>query len=186
MKKLSVILIVTLIFTACSPNAQQVTQSITETAAVTATIEPELTSTPLPADTPMSDPTSTHAPKINAISEQILYEDHRIRIIAKSLYNGDWGPELDLLIENDSDTVLAVELRVCSINGLVMDGMFSCNVYPGKKYDNDGIVFLSQELEQANIQEIQYIEFELSLTDNADLASSQNIHFITLKTNAYG
>ena len=119
-----------------------------------------------------------------SIAEQVIYEQDGIRVTALSLEQDNiWGPSVKVLIENDSEQNITVQTRNCSVNDLMTDPMFSCDVASGKKA-NDSITLLSSSLEAANITTIQKIEFSLYIfnTDSwEEIATSETI---TLTTSA--
>lgn len=81
-----------------------------------------------------------------SIEEQVILEQDGIKITVKSLdFEDFWGPTLKLLIENNSEKSITVQTRKSTVNGVMIDGMISCDVATGKKA-NDGITFSSTEL----------------------------------------
>ena len=73
------------------------------------------------------------------VEEQVLLDQDDIKITLKSLdFDGFYGPELKVLIENNSDKSIIVQTRDSSVNDIMIETMFSCNVAAGKKA-NDGL-----------------------------------------------
>lgn len=104
------------------------------------------------------------------ISETVLVDESGVKITAKSLDIGDWyGPEIKLLIENNTDTGLTVQCRNLSVNGYMVDSLISCDVASGKKA-NDGLTIYASSLEQCGIKTIADVEFSFHIftTDGWD------------------
>lgn len=120
------------------------------------------------AQTEPSDETQVFEPP--TINETVLVDELGVKITAKSLNFGDWyGPEIKLLIENNTDTGLTVQCRNLSVNGYMVDSLISCDVASGKKA-NDGLTIYSSSLEQCGIETIADIEFSFHIftTDGWD------------------
>ena len=119
-----------------------------------------------------------------SIQEQVIYDAGGIRITAVSLEQDSfWGPAVKVLVENNSDKNITVQARNCSINGLMVEPMFSCDVAAGKKA-NDSITFMSSDLETANITVIKDIEFFLHIFDADSWDAIADSPVITLTTSA--
>ncbi len=103
------------------------------------------------------------------IEEQVLLDRDGIKITAKELSNDSfWGPEVKVLVENTSSQSVTVQLRDVSVNGIMMEPMFSTDVAAGKKV-NDSITFMSSEFEEAGITMIQNMEFSFHVFDTGTL-----------------
>lgn len=130
--------------------------------------------------TTLSSDTSGEA----SIEEQVIYDADGIRVTAISLENDIiWGPSVKVLVENNSDKNITLQTRNSSINGLMVETMFSCDVAVGKKA-NDSITFMSSELEAANITTIVSIEFSLYIFDSDTWDDIAESAAITLTTSA--
>ena len=82
-----------------------------------------------------------------AIEETVLVDESGIKITAKSLdLNGFLGPEVKLLIENNSGQDLTFQCRNTSVNGDMAEPMMSVDVSNGKKA-NDSLVVTNSDLE---------------------------------------
>lgn len=145
--------------------------------------------TPVTSDTsPATDaaPTETTvAPAADVtLDEQVIFEKDGIRITAKSLVMDEfWGPGIKVLIENDSTQNITVQTRNCSVNGLMLEPMFSCDVAAGKKA-NDTIQFMNSDLDDAQISVIANIEFLLHIFDSDTWDDIVDSDIITLNTSA--
>lgn len=97
------------------------------------------------------------------ITETVILDKGGIKVTAKSIsYDGWNGPEIKVLIENNSSENVTIQARKFSINGIMIDPIFSADVNSGKKA-NDSISISSSELEEANITTIKNIEFDLDV-----------------------
>lgn len=120
------------------------------------------------------------------IEEQVLLDQDGIKITAKELSNDSfWGPEVKVLVENTSSKSVTVQLRDVSVNGIMMEPMFSTDVAPGKKV-NDSITFMSSEFEEAGITIIQNMEFSFHVFDTESWDTVFDSETIYLATNADG
>lgn len=120
------------------------------------------------------------------IEEQVLLDQDGIKITSKELSNDSfWGPEVKVLVENTSSKSVTVQLRDVSVNGIMMEPMFSTDVAPGKKV-NDSITFMSSEFEEAGITIIQNMEFSFHVFDTESWDTVFDSETICLATNADG
>ena len=120
------------------------------------------------------------------IEEQVLLDQDGIKITAKELSNDSfWGPEVKVLVENTSSKSVTVQLRDVSVNGIMMEPMFSADVAAGKKV-NDSITFMSSEFEEAGITMIQNMEFSFHVFDTESWDTVFDSDTIYLATNADG
>ncbi len=93
-------------------------------------------------------------------------DQDNIKITLKSFdFDGVFGSSLQVLVENNSEEPVTVQTRDSSINGLMVESMFSCDVVPGKKA-NDSITFMESDLEHARIRAIQNIEFKFHIFES--------------------
>lgn len=122
--------------------------------------------------------------KAVSIEKQVIYEGKNIRVTATGLKFDDFfGPSVSVLIENDSDKNITVQTRKTSINGIMVETVFSSDVAAGKKA-NDSITFLFSDLENAEIKTIKDIEFSLHISDSDTWDSIVDTDLITLHTTA--
>lgn len=99
------------------------------------------------------------------LEEQVVYDENNIKVTVKGLTYDVWfGPAVAVLVENNSEQNITVQTRKSSINGLMIDTMFSCDVAAGKKA-NDNITFYENEMDVSNITTIKNIEFVLHIFD---------------------
>lgn len=120
------------------------------------------------------------------VEEQVLLEQDGLKITLKSLeMEAFMGPELKLLIENGTDQDLTVQTRNSSVNGIMVETMFSCDVAAGKSA-NDGITFLSSELEDAQINVLQNFELSFHVFNADSWEDVFDSDTITISTNLDG
>ena len=119
-----------------------------------------------------------------SISETALVEEAGVKITAKSLdNNGFMGPEVKLLIENDSGKDLTFQCRNVSVNGYMADAMMSVDVVTGKKA-NDSLAFMSSDLELLGISTIADMEFSFHIFTTEGWDDYLDTPQIQLKTSA--
>ena len=78
---------------------------------------------------------------------------------------------------------MTVQARNSAVNGVMIDTMFSCDVAPGKKA-NDEITFSSSELKRAGIETIKEIQFQLHIFDADSWNTIVDSDPIVITTNA--
>lgn len=110
--------------------------------------------TPSPKPTPQAfpiDPTAT-------VKEEILVQREGVTITLKALdFDGFYGPSIQLLVENDTETDLSMQIIDASVNGAMVRTVFDCDVVAGKKI-NATLSFWAEDLATAGISHIQNIE----------------------------
>lgn len=116
-----------------------------------------------------------------SLQEQIVYEHGGIKITAKELTEDFSGPKINFLVENSTDQEIVVQARESSINGYMLDPIMSIHVAPGKKA-NDSMSFMIGDLEACGIEQIQTIEFNLHMFDDASGDTIVDTETITLST----
>lgn len=130
-----------------------------------------------------NDKDSNSLSKAN-ITETVILDKGGIKVTAKSIsYDGWSGPEIKVLIENNSSENVTIQARKFSINGIMIDPTFSADVNSGKKA-NDSILISSSELKAANITTIKDIEFGLNVFNADSWNDILNQEGIQLETNA--
>ena len=104
--------------------------------------------------------------------EQIYYPDGAIaidkdgiKLTVKSVNYDDWlGPEVLVYIENNSNRPVTIQARDLSVNGFMIDHIFSADIPVGKvRYD--GISFISSDLEENEITTIENMELYFNVFD---------------------
>lgn len=99
-------------------------------------------------------------------SGEIAYEENGIKIVIKGLNEevSILGTSIMVFIENNSDKEITVQAKDISINGLMMDAIFSCDVATGKRAI-DTITFLDSNLEENDITAIKNVELSFHIFD---------------------
>lgn len=99
-------------------------------------------------------------------SGDLAYEGNNVRIIVKGLSEDDsvFGPSIVVYIENNSGQDITVQTRDVSINGFMMDAMFSCDIAAGKRAV-DTITFFESDLEENEITAIEDTELSFHIFD---------------------
>ncbi len=122
-------------------------------------------------------------PEDVTVDEQVIYDANDVKVTVKDInYDGYFGPELNVLIENNTEGDITVCTSESTVNGLVVDCSLYCDVPAGKKA-NDTILLDSTGLERSGIEIIKDIEFVLYATDTEyeDVFESD---YIKVTTNA--
>lgn len=99
-------------------------------------------------------------------SGDVAYDTNGIKVIIKGLAEDAsiFGPSIVVYIENNTNKAFTVQSRDVSINGFMVDAVFSCDVMPGKKAV-DTVTFLSSELEENEITAIEDVELSFHIFD---------------------
>ena len=120
------------------------------------------------------------------LAETVLFDQDGIRITATGLSTDSlFGPELNLLVENDSAQNIVVQPNYCMVNGYMMDGLLSADVAAGKKA-NDTLDFLSNALARCGIETITDIELDLVVSDGDSWQTLYETGPVILQTSAAG
>ena len=149
MKKLTLIALaasIALMFSACGPKGGE--PAIDEN------------DTPQPENDPI---VQTEEPVF--VEEQVLVDEAGIKITATDFEDGFMGPQLRLLIENDTEQNIIVQARNSSVNGYMIDANISSDIAAGKK-SNDSITFFDADLEKCGIETIADMEFSFIVLDS--------------------
>lgn len=135
------------------------------------------------ADDTTAKETTAEAPSDEVVlEEKEIYNQDNIIITATGLkMDGFWGPEITLLVENNSDKNLTLQPRNSSVNGYMIDLQMSCDVAAGKKA-NDGMDISNSDLEKCGIDTIADIEFSLHIFESDSWESYVDTEPIKLTT----
>lgn len=118
------------------------------------------------------------------ISEAVLVDEAGIKITAKSLSTDEiFGPEIKLLIENNSGKDLTFQCRNASVNGYMVETMMSADVVNGKKA-NDSLTFMESDFETCGIDTISDVEFSFHVFDMSDWETYLDTALVQIKTSA--
>lgn len=109
----------------------------------------------------VSDPESSQNDSQQS-KEQVLVDQSGIKITYTGIESDYMGPEIKLKIENNSNVSITVQQRDMSINGAMIDGIFSCDVMPGK-IANDSISIFESDLEDNGITSLENVELSFHI-----------------------
>lgn len=108
--------------------------------------------------------TTTTTQKKTKAANPVIYKDKTVKITYKGIDEDDvFGTELNFTIENLSKKNIIVQARDVSINGIMVNPIFSCNVSAGK-IANDDMSFLN--LEDDGIDKIKTVELSFHIFDD--------------------
>lgn len=99
-------------------------------------------------------------------SGEVAYEGKDIKIVIKGLTKDSsiFGPGIVVYIENNNKKNVSVQARDVSINGFMVDAIFSADVISGKRAV-DTITFMDTDLEENDITEIEDVELFFHIFD---------------------
>lgn len=99
------------------------------------------------------------------LAETVLFDQDGIRITATGLSTDSlFGPELNLLVENDSAQNIVVQPNYCMVNGYMMTDLLYSDFAP-HSHAVDTLTLLGSELEDNHIDTITDAELSLQITD---------------------
>lgn len=119
-------------------------------------------------------------PETQKEANQLLYDDNGIVITYMGMGSGWMGKQLKLKVENKTNKNYTIQARNASINGCMVNPVFSCNVNAGKTA-NDDIDFMSSDLEKNSITTIEEIEFSFHIFNSDTWSESFDSNAITIK-----
>ena len=109
---------------------------------------------------------------------QVAFENSGVTIYYKEISNDDWlGTGVKVFVENSSEQAITVQTRDMSVNGYMIDGIFSCDVMPGKAA-NDSITLLQSYLDENGIESIDSVEVKFVIIDKdsfSEIATSDPV-----------
>lgn len=103
--------------------------------------------------------------QIYDIKGDTLFDNGEIRILATDITDDDFGMNLGIYIENNSDRNVTVQTRDVSVNGFMTNTAFSPSVY-GHSRKMDQIVFVRESLEQNGIESFDEIDLKIMIFDS--------------------
>ena len=118
------------------------------------------------------------------IAETVLYDANGIKVTATGYEEGWTGPEIKILVENNSDKNALVTTASVSVNGYMMPyASLYAEVAAGKKA-NESLSIMSSELEQSGIDTLAELQFYIQLQDPETWETVDTSKLITLTTSA--
>ena len=130
------------------------------------------------------DDSSIDEVSLPSIEEQILFESDGVRVTAKEISEGWAGPELKVLIENDSDTKVTVSLDEIAVNDYMVSAWLYEDVDAGKK-SNATFTIWSSTLADAGIDNIGKIDFYFEVINSDTYNVIYKSDEIEVKTSLY-
>lgn len=98
-------------------------------------------------------------------SGELIYDDGGIRIIEKGLSEDSiFGPGVIVYIENLTENNITVQTRDVSVNGFMVDPIFSSDVASNKRAVSE-ITFLESDFEENGITSIENLELSFHIMD---------------------
>lgn len=111
---------------------------------------------------PSSEAPSSEAPSSQEPpqpTEQVLLDQNGIKITFTGIEEERSRVNIKLKIENNTEASIMVQQRDMSVNGIMMDGIFSPTIAAGK-LANDEITIYSSDLEENGIDQIENVELK--------------------------
>lgn len=136
----------------------------TNTPTVTQDEQPEQAEQTTGEDAEQVDSETAEEPEAPA-EQVVLLDQNNLKITFTGIGEDLLGPQVKLLIENNSDQNYTVQTQGVSVNGFMMEPLFSEDVAPGKK-SNCSIDFLADEFSENGITEITNIELTFHVCDS--------------------
>ena len=120
------------------------------------------------------------------IAETVLYEANDIKVTATGYEDGWMGPEVKILVENNSTKNVLVTAESVSVNGYMMPyASLYAEVAAGKKA-NESLSVMTSELDQAGIETVAEMQFYIKVSDADTWDSIASSDLLTLNTSAAG
>lgn len=135
--------------------------------------------------------TGTTAPgvqesKETTIDQTVLYEADGIRVTATGYADGWMGPEISILVENESDRGVLVTTEELSVNGYMIPySSLYAEVAAGKKA-NETLILMSSELDQSGIETVAELQFRVKVSDAESWEPLDRTELISLATSNTG
>lgn len=120
----------------------------------------------------------------DSFSSQVIYDNNGIKItykgLSKSTILSRSTVEFNLLIENNTNKDYTVQVRNFSINGYMVESIFSPSVAAGKKI-NDAITVHDETLTDNGITDCEDIEFKFHFFNSDDWSDDFDSDIISIK-----
>jgi len=96
----------------------------------------------------------------------VALDNDGIKVVVKKLDSDDsfWGADIYVYIENNGNSDVTIQLRDVSVNGFMIEPIFSCDILSGKKAF-DTITFMESDLTDNDIENISELEFSFHIFD---------------------
>lgn len=140
------------------------------------TTEAEIT-TEQPTTKKATEP-ATEKPTEN--TDKVIFNNMGVKITYTGIETNWYGKEIKLLIENNSGHDYEFQVRDVSVNGYMIEPMFSCDVKNGKKA-NDSLRFSDDDLSDNGIEDIEKIELSIHAFNWGDHSNDFDSEMITFE-----
>ena len=120
------------------------------------------------------------------IAETVLYEADGVKVTATGYEDGWMGPEVKVLVENNSSKNVLVTAESLSVNGYMMPFASLYAEVAAEKKANERLSIMSSELEQSGIETIAQMQFRIKISDAESWETLATSDLITLNTSAAG
>lgn len=114
-------------------------------------------------------------------SGEVAYEGDGIKVVIKGLNEEDsfLGPGLVVYIANETDNAITVQARDVSVNGFMLDPIFSADVTPGK-HAIDSVTFMTSQLTENDIKSIEEVELSFHIVDGKSWSTIQDTETVKI------
>ena len=110
--------------------------------------------------------TVVYPERSTSASEQVIVDDENCTFVIESIEaDAIWGYTLNCYLENKTSDILMFTWDDVSVNGYMVDPLWSKEVRPGKRTFSE-ITFSDRKLERCNITSVDEIVFTLRVYDN--------------------
>lgn len=124
------------------------------------------TATEKPKDDDVEKDDDTEKEDAEKEINKVLFDDDDLKVTFVSFSEGSiFGPEVKLQLENSSDENVTFQVREVSINGYMIEPIFSEEVAAGKKA-NSAMTFFETDLAENGIDQINTIELSLHIFES--------------------
>ncbi len=118
------------------------------------------------------------------VAETVLYDVDGVKVTATGYEEGWTGPEIKILVENNSDKNVLVTSSSVSANGYMMPyAALYAEVAAGKKA-NETLSLMSSELDRSGIEVLAELQFYLQIQDPETWETVATSELLTLTTSA--
>lgn len=111
----------------------------------------------------------------------IALNQNGYKVVIKKIDNEDssWGADIYVYLENNNEINTTIQVRDVSINGFMMEPIFSCDIVVGKKA-YDSITFLESDLIDNDITSIDEMELAFHIFDEESWDTAFDSETITV------
>lgn len=119
------------------------------------------------------------------VEETVLVDSNGVKITATGFSDdGIFGPELKLLVENNTSKNITVQSSYCVVNGYMVESSMSIDVVAGKKA-NSSLSLMQSNISLCGIEKVAEITFELHYFDSDTWEDIADCGEFTVTTSEY-